>query len=130
MPDALELVQHDAVKPSRTNGLICCHSPSAADLLHADDLAADSTRPPMCNSLKAKYFPNGELIDSVFTADASPSWKGIEHGLELLKKGLIWLIGVGDKVQIRRDHWIPRGSSLKVTGQACEISLKMGVPAV
>ena len=36
--------------------------------------------------LKAKYFPNGEMIDTVFPTDSSPSWKGIEFGLELLKK--------------------------------------------
>ncbi|RLN33042.1 hypothetical protein C2845_PM03G01330 [Panicum miliaceum] len=38
------------------------------------------------------------------------------HGLELLKKGLIWRIGNGENVQIWRDNWIPRNSSLKVSG--------------
>ena len=27
--------------------------------------------------LKAKYFPNGELIDTMFPTDSSPPWKGI-----------------------------------------------------
>jgi hypothetical protein len=31
------------------------------------------------------------------------------HGLELLKKGIIWRIGDGKKVRIWRDNWIPRG---------------------
>uniref|UniRef100_A0A0A9C9E1 Reverse transcriptase zinc-binding domain-containing protein n=1 Tax=Arundo donax TaxID=35708 RepID=A0A0A9C9E1_ARUDO len=66
--------------------------------------------------LKAKYFPNGELIDTVFPADSSPLWKGIEYSLELLKKGLVWRIGSGDRVRIWRDQWLPRCSSLKVTG--------------
>jgi hypothetical protein len=39
--------------------------------------------------LKAKYFPRGELVDTMFPSDASPSWRGIEHGLDLLKKGII-----------------------------------------
>jgi hypothetical protein len=38
--------------------------------------------------LKARYFPNGRFLDTVFAAEASPAWRGIEHGLELLKKGL------------------------------------------
>jgi hypothetical protein len=40
--------------------------------------------------LKARYYPNGELIDIVFTGMASPTWKSIEYGLELLKEGIIW----------------------------------------
>ena len=67
--------------------------------------------------LKAKYFPNGEMIDTVFPTDSSPSWKGIEFGLELLKKGIIWRVGNGDKIQIWRNNWIPKDSLLKITGQ-------------
>lgn len=63
--------------------------------------------------LKSKYYPNGELLDTVFASDASPVWRGIEHGLELLKAGLVWRIGNGRKVNIQRDRWIPRESGLK-----------------
>uniref|UniRef100_A0A453S5H7 Reverse transcriptase zinc-binding domain-containing protein n=3 Tax=Aegilops tauschii subsp. strangulata TaxID=200361 RepID=A0A453S5H7_AEGTS len=64
--------------------------------------------------LKSKYYPNGELLDTSFASDASQAWKGIEHGLELLKKGLIWRVGNGKRIQIQRDQWIPRKSGLKV----------------
>jgi hypothetical protein len=40
--------------------------------------------------LKAKYYLRGELVDTVFPADASPTWKSIAYGLELLKEGIIW----------------------------------------
>jgi hypothetical protein len=50
--------------------------------------------------MKAKYFPNGNLLDTVFASDASPSWKGVEHGLDLLKKGVIWRIGNRKKINI------------------------------
>jgi hypothetical protein len=39
--------------------------------------------------LKAKYYPGGELIDIVFPMEASPTWRAIEYGLELVKKGII-----------------------------------------
>ena len=39
--------------------------------------------------LKSKYYPKGDLLGTVFAADASQAWRGIEHGFELLKKGLI-----------------------------------------
>ena len=59
--------------------------------------------------LKAKYFPFGDLTDTAFIQNPSPCWQGIMHGLELLKKGMIWRIGNGKKVRIWRDNWIPRG---------------------
>ncbi|XP_071683392.1 uncharacterized protein [Lolium perenne] len=60
--------------------------------------------------LKAKYYPNGELMDTAFIQNPSPGWQGIMHGLELLKKGAIWRIGNGAKVRIWRDNWVPRGN--------------------
>lgn len=36
--------------------------------------------------LKAKYFPNGTLVDTCFSGNASPGWRAIEYGLELIKK--------------------------------------------
>jgi hypothetical protein len=44
----------------------------------------------------------------------SPSWHAIEFGLDLLKEGLIWRIGNGEKVNLWRDNWIPRDFNLKI----------------
>jgi hypothetical protein len=41
--------------------------------------------------LKAKYYPAGNLLDTAFIQNTSQSWQGVMHGLELLKKGAIWL---------------------------------------
>ncbi|KAM0855094.1 hypothetical protein ACQ4PT_050030 [Festuca glaucescens] len=65
--------------------------------------------------LKARYYPHGNILDTVFALDPSPAWKGVEHGLELLKKGIISRIGDGRNTQIMRDQWIPREAGLKIT---------------
>lgn len=70
--------------------------------------------------LKAKYYPNCDLIDAVFPSDTSPTWKAVEHGLELLKKGLIWRIGDG----IWKDQWIPRESSFGLSRQSGRCRLR------
>lgn len=41
-------------------------------------------------------------------------WHGIEHGLELLKKGIIWRVGDGKSISIWRDNWFPRNSAISV----------------
>jgi hypothetical protein len=64
--------------------------------------------------LKVKYYPQGELVDTVFPREASPTWRSIEYGLELLKKGIIWRVRPGSKINIWRDPWTPRPPSFKV----------------
>ncbi|KAE8809075.1 retrotransposon unclassified [Hordeum vulgare] len=64
----------------------------------------------MCGSLlRAKYYPSGNLVDTVFTGNASAVWRGLEHGLELVKKGMLWRVGNGMNIRVWRDPWIPRG---------------------
>jgi hypothetical protein len=47
--------------------------------------------------LRARYNPNGELMDTVFMGNPSSTWTTIGHGVELLKKGLIWRVGNGQE---------------------------------
>ena len=63
--------------------------------------------------LKAKYYPHGKLEDTVFTGNASSSCQAISHGLDLLKRGLIWRVGNGRNIRVWRDNWIPRPFSFK-----------------
>lgn len=46
--------------------------------------------------LKSRYYPNGKLEDTVFSGNASSSWQAISHGLDLLKKGLLWRVDNGN----------------------------------
>jgi hypothetical protein len=66
--------------------------------------------------LRAKYYPNGNLLDTAFVQNTSQSWQGVMHGLELLKTGAIRRIGSGSQVHIWRDSWVPRSDSLKISG--------------
>jgi ribonuclease HI len=65
--------------------------------------------------LKAKYYPSGDLLDTAFIQKTSQSWQGVIHGLELLKKGVIWRIGSGTQVKIFRDNWLPRPDAPRVS---------------
>jgi hypothetical protein len=64
--------------------------------------------------LKARYYPRGNLFDTVFTSNPYSTWTAISHGLELLKKGLVWRVGNGKNIRIWRDSWLPRSANGKV----------------
>jgi hypothetical protein len=59
----------------------------------------------------------------VFKGDASPVWRGIEHGLDLLKQEIIWCIGNGTSMRIWRDNWLPRNIGLKITSKRKSLRL-------
>jgi hypothetical protein len=61
--------------------------------------------------LKARYFPNVNILQAKATSEISYTWHSILKGLELVKKGMIWCIGKGRSVHIWNDPWVPRGSS-------------------
>ncbi|PNT62283.1 hypothetical protein BRADI_4g01061v3 [Brachypodium distachyon] len=63
--------------------------------------------------LKARYYPDGDLMDTVFVGNASSTWQAIAYGLELLKEGIIWRVGRGTSIRVWRDNWIPRETHLK-----------------
>jgi hypothetical protein len=42
--------------------------------------------------LEAKYFPQGNLLDTAPAADGSQTGRGVEYGLELLKLGCTGLV--------------------------------------
>jgi hypothetical protein len=58
--------------------------------------------------LKAKYYPFGSLIDTIFTGNGSSTWTAIEYGLQLLKQGVIWCVGNGSQIRAWRDPWMKR----------------------
>jgi hypothetical protein len=73
---------------------------------------------------KAKYYPRGCLIDTVFSANSSYTWQSIIHGLELLKQGILWRVGCGSQIRIWREPWIPRPLSYRVTSSKGRCRLK------
>ena len=50
--------------------------------------------------LKAKYFPQSDILSCRPYVGVPYTWRSILEGAELLKEGLIWRIGNGEKVKI------------------------------
>jgi hypothetical protein len=50
----------------------------------------------------------------VFLSNSLPTWWSIEHGLDLLKQGILWRVESGSKIQIWQDPWLPRAPTRKI----------------
>jgi hypothetical protein len=63
--------------------------------------------------LKDTYFPHTDILHCTPKDKMSYTWRSILKGLELLKEGLIWRIGHGERVRIWDDPWLPKGLTRK-----------------
>jgi hypothetical protein len=57
--------------------------------------------------LKARYFPDCDVLDAPQPRSSSYTWRSIKFGMKLVKKGIHWGIGDGAKTKILTDSWIP-----------------------
>jgi hypothetical protein len=76
--------------------------------------------------LKAKYYPGSEVLSACPSGNMSYTWRSILKGLDILKKGIIWRIGDGSKIDIWRDPWLPREwSRLPITHRGNSLLTKV-----
>ena len=64
--------------------------------------------------LRAKYFPDGDLLNAKLKKGSSFTWQSIMAGVNTLKHGYIWRVGNGQKIDIWEDAWIPNFANIKV----------------
>ena len=64
--------------------------------------------------LKARYYPDGKLLNAKQKSGSSYTWQSILAGLECFRKGYIWRVGDGSQIKIWEDSWIPASHNLKV----------------
>jgi hypothetical protein len=55
-------------------------------------------------------------------------WRTIEHGLDLVKKGIIWRVGSGSSIQICREPWIPQTAVTENKAQKGQATTEVGLP--
>lgn len=66
---------------------------------------------------KARYFPHSHLFDAKLGYNKSYVWRGIWKTLPKLKRGYLWHIGSGTRVNVWADQWIPNAPMLCNVGE-------------
>lgn len=68
--------------------------------------------------LKAVYFPQGDFLTADIGSRPSQIWRSILEGRDVLKQGVIRIIGNGQTTNIWNDNWIPRDSTMRPVVQS------------
>jgi hypothetical protein len=61
--------------------------------------------------MKAKYYPNGSILEAKLGNKPSFIWRSIHNSKALIQEGLFWRIGNRSKVHIWGDKWLPKPST-------------------
>ena len=64
---------------------------------------------------KARFFPNGTLLDAKESTSASYAWKSILKGRDVISRGALWRVGDGKQIRIWGDNWLPIKNNAKIT---------------
>jgi len=64
--------------------------------------------------LRARYYPDGKLLNAKMKSGSSYTCQSILAGLECFKLGYIWRVGDGTQINIWDDNWIPGSHDLKI----------------
>lgn len=57
--------------------------------------------------LRAKYYPSGDILKAGPKKRSSFTWQSLVAGIQTFKRGHIWRIGTGEKINIWKDRWVP-----------------------
>ena len=103
---------YDNYNMEATSGLLICNSKNKIAkqvwrLLSEPDLLC-------ARVLRAKYYPDGKLLQARMKSGSSYTWQSVMAGLECFKQGYIWRVGDGSQINIWNDHWIPSSHNMKV----------------
>lgn len=56
--------------------------------------------------LLGKYAKDSSFLDCSLSSTASHGWRSILEGRNILRKGLGWVVGHGDKIRVWQDPWL------------------------
>jgi hypothetical protein len=64
--------------------------------------------------MKAKYYAQSSVLEAKIGSKPSFAWQGILGSCDLVKEGLFWKIGNGEKTRIWGDKWVPRQTTFSI----------------
>ncbi|MCI20274.1 reverse transcriptase-like protein, partial [Trifolium medium] len=68
----------------------------------------------LARTYKAKYFPNGNILQASNGTNPSYAWRSICQAKETIKRGSCWNVGNGQNISIWSDNWVPHQNGFKI----------------
>ena len=66
----------------------------------------NNENPFLSTVMKARYYKHDEALEARRGFDPSFSWRSIWGAKSLLLEGLVWRVGTGRSIQVKRNKWL------------------------
>ena len=63
---------------------------------------------------KAKYFPQCSFVEAKLGSNPSYAWQSLMAAQGVVRRGMRWQVGNGNKIRVWQDKWIPRPSTYRL----------------
>ena len=79
---------------------------------------------------KARFFPNCSILDAKESSSGSYAWKSIIGARDVIRKGMVWRIGIGEAVRIKEDKWLPGRANCSIISHLPSLALDVKVSSL
>ena len=79
---------------------------------------------------KARFFPNCSILDAKESSSGSYAWKSIIGARDVIQKGMVWRIGIGEAVRIKEDKWLPGRANCSIISHLPSLALDVKVSSL
>ena len=79
---------------------------------------------------KAIFFPNCSILEVKDSIAGSYAWKSILSARDVIRKGMVWRIGDGQSVRVKKNKWLPKGDSSSIISPLTTILPETRVPSL
>ena len=79
---------------------------------------------------KARFFPDCSILEARDSIVGSYAWKSILSARDVIRRGMVWRVGTGEKVKIKEDRWLPDKTNGLVISLLPQVAAKTKVSSL
>ena len=85
----------------------------------------------LCNRVfKARFFPDCSILEARDSIVGSYAWKSILSARDVIRRGMVWKVGTGERVRIKEDRWLPDKTNGSVISSLSQVAVKTKVSSL